>query len=262
LFINSADKEYLISHIFPVSTNIVWYATMYIGILMLSPLLNILLLPKYMKTTKKIVIILLFLFCFVPTFFPKFSRMGSLFSWFVIAYLFIGLLKLYNIRINKIIAITMFVVGWLWCILFFDLYIYFIKSPEINVLFGKLGFYNNVYFADLATIPPVISALGIFYLFKDLRFSWFKILGKVISIASLDVYVFFSIESPSKKLAWVEIFNAGYSPASAFNCYKYIFFGLLIAIFLGNIREVLWRTFISLKCVNRFFERVNKIFIQ
>ena len=70
LFFSHSDNQYFLSHLFPISTNVVWYATMYIGIIILSPLLNLLLNEKNRNITSKIVIVLFVLMIFLKDIFP------------------------------------------------------------------------------------------------------------------------------------------------------------------------------------------------
>lgn len=54
--IKTNDSLFLWVHLFPISRAVVWYASDYIAILMISPLLNVFLREKNIRLTKRIVI--------------------------------------------------------------------------------------------------------------------------------------------------------------------------------------------------------------
>lgn len=259
-YVRSEDKMFFISHFFPIATNLVWYATMYMGILVLSPLLNRLLEKNNREITRKICFAFFWIVCVIPTFYPKFARLGSVLSWFVLAYLIVGLLKTYNFRISRFFAGIIFLIGWISCLWFYNAFEYSIGNNYIMELLKRLGFYRGVYFADLATLPPFLSALGLFYLFKDCNF---KLSGhggvlRMIGSASLDVYIISSMESPFAKLAWVELLQPGFSPTGVCQCYIMIFIGITIGIVLGNIREFIWEKIMNLNMISRLFKKMDE----
>lgn len=160
---------FLVRHLFPLETGQVWYVSAYIAVLIVSPLLNILLQEKNLNRTRRIAAGLFVIQCVVPTFYPRAGIRFSTCGWFCLAYLIIGIIKKERIRINRRVCLLMFLSGWISCIGFYNGYDYLIKNERIMALFTELGFYRNVYFADLASLPCFFSALGLFLMFRDLN---------------------------------------------------------------------------------------------
>ena len=237
-WVKGAGNIWLVSHIFPIATNLVWYATMYIGILILSPMLNRLLSENNRGLTRNVVCIFFLIICVVPTFYPKYARLGSVLSWYIMAYLAIGLMKVYRINLNRTLSCIMFIVGYGVTILFYNAFAN--MPPFVANTMKVLGFYNNVYFSDLATLCG-----------GGLRF---------ISIASLDVYIVSSMESPNIKLAWVELFKPDFVPNRTIQCYYVILVGLLLGIILGNVREYIWKRIIEITKVKSIFNNIDERF--
>lgn len=79
----------------------------------------------------------------------------------------------------------------------------------------------------------------------------------IVSNASLDVYIISSIESPSAKLAWVELFAPGYEAVEVKQIYSMIALGLIMGVALGNIRELLWKKMVDNNFFSDFLQKVN-----
>lgn len=260
-YIRCKDMTFLIKHFFPISTGIVWYVSMYMGILIITPLLNILLDEKYRKHTRIVVIMFLVMQCVIPSFYAKYSYPGSVLSWFTVAYLMIGIMKKEKVKVPSWIGIIMFALGWGSCLWFYNNYIGWIADPKISEIFAELGMYQGLYFSNLASLPCSIAALGLFIMFQNLQITltkWRGVLEKV-SIASLDVYVFNSMESPWGKLAWVELWKKEYAPTRLLQCYLMIGLGITIGIAVGNLRECLYLRLKDRFYLNKYFDRMEKI---
>lgn len=260
-YIRIKDKVFLIRHLFPISTNLVWYATIYMGIIMISPMLNKLLDENNREVTMKVVVAFFIILSVVPTFCPKYARFSSVITWYALAYLIIGLMKAYRIKINKIKALCIFLVGWISCLWFFNNYLELEMNSVMARLFEVFGFYRDVYFVDLATLPPFLSALGLFYYFKSGNHKRLIPLGPIlrfISMASLDVYCVSSLESPNIKLAWVELLIPGFTPTGIIQCYVMILLGLILGILLGNFREFMWKKFTKVTYISKLFSAIDR----
>lgn len=195
----------------------------------------------------------------IPSFYPKYSVLNNVLSWYILAYLIIGLMKTYGFNMNRTIAAIVFLTGWSITLFFYNGYDW-LMGKEIAGMIKNLGFYRNVYFADLASIPCVMSAIGLFYFFKNSQFRALSHIGGVLHIvsnASLDVYIISSIESPSAKLAWVELFAPGYEAVEVKQIYSMIALGLIMGVALGNIRELLWKKMVDNNFFSDFLQKVN-----
>ena len=105
------EVPFFVRHLFPVSTNQVWYVSMYIGLLIISPLLNILLNDKYRFITRKVLIVFLIMQCVIPSFDAKYTYPGTILSWFVVAYLMVGVIKKDGIKISTLIKNLIFLMN-------------------------------------------------------------------------------------------------------------------------------------------------------
>lgn len=123
-----ADLVYLITNMFPVFFQPLWFITAYVFLLFLTPLLN-LILSKYEKRKfRNMIIFLSALFVLPMTFLPQvrgafYSELG----WFCVLYLITGYLRIYQplkIVDNKKICLLVFIISYLfivsWYILYYD----------------------------------------------------------------------------------------------------------------------------------------------
>ncbi len=163
------DFLFLIRHLFPLETGQVWYVSAYMAVLIASPLLNVLLKEENRNQTKRITACLFVIQCVIPTFYPKAGIRFSTCGWFCLAYLIIGIIKKERIRLDKRFCLLMFLAGWFVFLGFYNGYNYLMQNERMMALFTELGFYRNVYFADLASLPCFFSALGLFLMFGGLK---------------------------------------------------------------------------------------------
>lgn len=166
-YIRCRDMKFLIKHFFPISSCIVWYVSMYIGILIMAPLLNILLDDKFRKYTRIVVTLFVIMQCVIPSFYAKYSYPGAVLSWFMVAYLLIGIIKKDKINISRWIGGIMFALGWGLCLWFYNSYAGWIADPKISEIFVELGLYQGIYFSNLASLPCSMAALGLFIMFRN-----------------------------------------------------------------------------------------------
>lgn len=263
-YVRTGNASYLIEHIFPISSNVVWYASMYIGILTLSPLLNILLEKGNRRLTTKVVLVFFVGVCVIPSFCPKFSYFCyGVLSWYILAYLSVGLMKLENFWIEKKMSFFMFVVGWITCLWFYNSFGWLMGNKYIATIFGWCGMYSNIYFANLASLPCCLAALGLFFFFLQIHVPYKNRHGGVllgcIGTASMDVYIIASLAGPNGKLAWVELWDANYMSGNIFQCYALIFLSVVLGLLLGNIRERAWRYMVHRKGFYYAFDKIDNI---
>ena len=260
-FYKTKDIAFLIRHIFPISSNVVWYISMYIGILILSPALNILLKKENRKLTQKMGIFFFVAICVIPTFYPKTSYPGSVLTWFSLAYLLIGIMRLDNIKINSKISFGMFVVGWGICLWFYNSFDRIMCNKYIGTILKAGGFYREIYFQNLATLPCCLAALGIFFLFLQIHIPRGRLqrILRYIEVASLDVYIVASMEAPNGKLGWVELWKANYAGDNIFQCYAMICIGVVLGVVIGNMREYIWNRIVHHFGLYHIFYRIDNI---
>lgn len=88
----------------PIITREYWFVNVYLLMYILSPFLNVLINHLNKKELKKLIIILLFAFCIMPSCLPagmNFDSTGGYgIIWFIVIYLLAAWIKLYNVNIK------------------------------------------------------------------------------------------------------------------------------------------------------------------
>lgn len=165
--ISTQQMEPLIKSLFPISNASVWYVSAYIGVLVLSPLLNTIIHKTNLKSTCLIIAAIFFFESVIPTFYPKGFMQFSYIGWFSLEYIFIGIIKKKQFNISKFVALVLFICGWAITLGFYNVFDY-LNSYELGkYFFEAMGFYKSVYFACLSSIPCFASALGLFFFFLN-----------------------------------------------------------------------------------------------
>lgn len=255
--IKTNDPLFLWVHLFPISRAVVWYASDYIAILMISPLLNVFLREKNIRLTKRIVIPLVVGECAISTLFPiAYIKLDTI-CWFCLLYLYVGLVKKGYVNISFKTSTIFMLIGWFSNLLYYDFYDYIKTIGVLHDILPFIGLNKSSYFVRLSSAPTFLCAIGLFIFFKEIHFKnktnigigkvWGGVLRK-IAVASLDIYIVASIESKNAKLAWVDVLFGGYNPGSMIELYGMVLFGLMIGIVIGNIREQVYNK--SVKVLN------------
>ena len=132
---------------------------------------------------------------------------------------------------------------------FYNWYDYAVLHHALAWIFEQLGFYKNMYFAMLSSLPCFLSAAGLFLLFLKrggkTGISRFHAWGgeKKLACASLDVYILSSIAGINGKLFWIELLRLK-EPQSAAACYLYALLGIGAGVLCGNVREFFYRKYV------------------
>lgn len=92
-YVEKRDAAVLVKYLFPVSNAVVWYASAYIAVLMLSPFLNLILHKAGMRGQAVTVCILFAAVSVLPSFYPKSYLQFTNTGWFALLYLVTGLIK-------------------------------------------------------------------------------------------------------------------------------------------------------------------------
>lgn len=124
-----------ISHYFPLKSDVYWFMTDYLQLMLMSPFL-IRLVSSIRKGWFQLLLAILFLLNIVIQ--VRESHNGYSLLWFVFLFLFAGYWKIYGLRASKNIRIIAFLIAWMGYFI-----IYFLKIPFINWLLGN-G-YNDIF---------------------------------------------------------------------------------------------------------------------
>lgn len=242
------DAAVLMKYLFPVSNAVVWYASAYIAVLMLSPFLNLILHKAGMRGQAVTVCILFAAVSVLPSFYPKSYLQFTNTGWFALLYLVTGLIKQGRLTLKRSHACFLFLAGWIMAIGFYNWYDYAVLHHALAWIFEQLGFYKNMYFAMLSSLPCFLSAAGLFLLFLNRggktgisRFHAWG--GGKLACASLDVYILSSIAGINGKLFWIELLRLK-EPQTAAACYLYALLGIGAGVLCGNVREFFYRKYV------------------
>ena len=210
VYFGKADLVYLITNMFPVFFQPLWFITTYVFLLFLTPLLN-LILSKYEKIKcRNMIIFLSVLFVLPMTFLPRVR--GAFYSevgWFCVLYLITGYLRIYQplkIVNNKKICLLVFIISYLfiisWYILYYDVPYKFLSN---YLEFAGITYASFLNFTS--SLPSFFASFSFFFLFKNMNITKLNNVINYISKTSLDVYILLSLKGPSDLIFWVDIFD-------------------------------------------------------
>ena len=178
-----------LNYIFPVNMSVYWFVTYYILVYMFSPLINRGIRALKEKELKGLIFIMLTYECFLKSFLPvrlTEDSKGYSFLWLLICYLIGAYIRLYGIKFFEkkrrglftYITASILILSWVFLIQF------------MNEKYGRLKEISRISL-EYNHIFVLLSALGIFYFFKDLKEPKERT-GKIIlflSPMSLGVYL-------------------------------------------------------------------------
>lgn len=210
VYFGKADLVYLITNMFPVFFQPLWFITTYVFLLFLTPLLNLILSKYEKRKCRNMIIFLSVLFVLPMTFLPRVR--GAFYSevgWFCVLYLITGYLRIYQplkIVNNKKICLLVFIISYLfiisWYILYYDVPYKFLSN---YLEFAGITYASFLNFTS--SLPSFFASFSFFFLFKNMNITKLNNVINYISKTSLDVYILLSLKGPSDLIFWVDIFD-------------------------------------------------------
>lgn len=165
-FISDLSIISIVDTFFPLTRQCYWFASCYVLLLLLQPLLNFIIKKSNKIELKSYAILFIILFSIVPTFLPWSKGMtsnGTDIFWFITLYLFMAYIKKYcqeySLINSKAFSITLFLSGVMGGVLI-D---YVANGVLVFLGYGlvdKLFYYNN-------SIFYFVGAVGLFLLFRN-----------------------------------------------------------------------------------------------
>lgn len=178
----------IINTFFPLTRQSYWFASCYVLLLFLQPLLNFIVEKSSKKQHKSYVISFLIIFSVVPTFLPwskGITSSGTDIMWFITIYLFMAYIKKYdldsiylNSKSFSVILLLSGVMGGVLTDYLANGFLLYLGHSSID----KLFYYNNSLFF-------FIGAVGLFLLFKNISIDGDrKILEQVVLLPASTTF--------------------------------------------------------------------------
>ena len=247
----------IVRGLFPWGGSPLWFGTVYIEMLLLTPFLNVLL--SNIKRTK-LMLILLFVINTIPASFlfrNDFFYSGEL-VWFCFIYLLMGYIK--KSKIDSVIKRKPCFFGTVG--IYFMLLIIYFGTEYLSSMSGQFEKMNaslllSTYYIDrYHTIPNFFCSIFLFFIFQktEIKYNW-VING--ISKGCFGIYIFH--QAPGfTKFMWSEIFKTQKWTESKF--YVVYFVGTVLMIFVaGSIVDLIRRKYFE-KIINagKLSEAINQ----
>ena len=194
-----------VQYFFPIASEHYWFATSYVMMYLLSPVMNKGIQYLSRRQLKATILGLLFWFCliksFVPVNFPT-DDFGYGLKWFMCLYLIAAYIRKYDVRIvsGALRSALLYVISCgLIFVMTLVLYLVNARSGRFDYYFSVMSHYNFVL--------CLTGALGIFSLFRymTIREGMLANLARVVAPLTFGVYLFHEhLEIRTRWLFWME----------------------------------------------------------
>lgn len=234
----------IIKTFFPIVFNHYWFVTTYIGLLLLSPFLNLLLGKMTYYQHIYLISICLILFSIIPTLTTQTPYNDNL-TWFCFLYELAFFFKKYNTKIKRILSngISFCV---LWMLIYASSVVMSLLSARIFMLSEGINFFSGMYI-----LPQMLNSLSLFLFFEKRTFS-----SKAINYIGCHTLPCFLIQSNYTMLSLrVSFLNFALANRTAI---EYVVYSMLIAlsVYLVSIGVDSIRFFAIEKTIGGKFDRI------
>ena len=208
-----------------------WFATVFIILSLLSPFINIALRALTQNQHKNLVVLLIVIWCIIPTFTAAefgFSRL----AWAVSLYIISAYFSLYppKIRFNVHIGLCVF---WL-IVLFTSIFIL-----EYLGRFHSVFSTNSQYFCSFNKLPVFMFSLELFLIFTNMKPRYSKVINTVAS-TTFGIYLIHE-NVLTRPYIWKTLFdNTEYYGSLVFFA-RYAGVVVLIFVICGLIDFIVWQ---------------------
>lgn len=205
MFVGSDDLEIksLVKTLFPITFSKWWFASSYFVLYLVHPFLNKLLNQLDKKTYQSLLVMLILLWCIIPTFTTSEYQSNS-FLWFVTLYSVAGYARIYGFN-DKIKCNHYFMLGFIFSILTY------MTSVTFMIMGSRWHIFSAyvTYFYGQEKLSILLISLSIFMAFAKLKMNYHKTINFIAS-ATFGVYLIHDNDTV-KAFLWQTIFkNAQY----------------------------------------------------
>lgn len=234
----------------PITTRKWWFASTYFVLYLIHPYLNLLLHSMEKKTYQRYLLLLLFCWCVIPTFFQK-EFEGNNLLWFITLYSLSGYLKLFGL--NQSLSNHS---GRLTVIFFILTYVFSIGFTILGTKWEIfVPFITDIY--DMNQLTTLLISVCMFTAFSNIKVKYNKWIN-LISSATFGVYLIHD-NGNIRPLLWEKVFhNAGYQDSIIL--IPYSFAAVIIVFAICSLIELLRQMTIEriyMRIVNRTVENVS-----
>ena len=192
-----------VKSLFPVTTEAWWFVTAYFVMFLLHPFLNKLLHALDQRQYQRLLLLLLFIWCVVPTF-TTFPLASNELCQFLLIYTVGGYIRLYGDKMK--LKSRHFFLLWLAAAL-----VTWLSAVVLMVLGKKAAVFADhaAYFYGRLSLPTLLGAVFFFMIFVKMKIPASKFINTVSS-AAFGVYLIHD-SAVIRPLLWEKVFaNAGY----------------------------------------------------
>lgn len=220
---------------YPLEESPLWFASYFMVLMCLAPLLNLLL----REGTRRLTEFILFFFGAAMVLYSTVTAELGFFAhdiWpMVFLYLLTGYWKKYRPVPSLSKALTWFFISWLGVSACRVACIYL---PE-GIGTSMLRKYTELYRARMQTLPNLVTAYSLFFIFHHLKFRPSRTINRLAGM-SLGVYCFHQLPG-MYPILWSEVLRAPYHAAylSGVSRMAYTLAGILVTWVIGSVAEFL-----------------------
>lgn len=243
---NEFSKKGFIEMFFPITFNSWWFASTYFVLYLIHPFLNMLLRKLDKSTYQKLLVMLIIIWCIIPTFTTSAYQSNSL-LWFVTLYSVAGYVRLFGLN-PKFTAKHYFIFWLLFSVL------RYLSCVSLIIIGTKVPFAaeNSLRFYGTQSVLTFLSALSLFMCFETINMGNHKWINTIAS-ATFGVYLIHDNDFV-RPFLWQTLFkNAQYQDSLLLIPYSIFVVAIvyvsctLIDLIRKNTAERLW-----LKAVDRY----------
>lgn len=236
----------LMKNLLPITSSRWWFASTYFVLYLLVPYLNKLLCSLSQKQYTNFLILILILWCLIPTFTGQ-AFQSNILLWFVVLYSFSGYIKLFGIDI-KLTGSQLILLSVIFTVLTFMSVVIF------DIIGTKIPFFSShaTFFYRKQSLFILIISLLLFIGFSKLDLGYYQFIN-IISSATFGIYLIHD-HVYVRSFLWETVFqNASYSESDLLMPYSLV---VIAVVFVGCSLIELTRIYLI---ENNYVPMIDKI---
>lgn len=249
--------------IFPITFGSWWFASTYFVLYIIHPFINIFLRNLDECKFQKLLIMLLTIWCVIPTFTASSYQSNNL-LWFATLYSVASYVRLYGLKSDYVVK------HWFLAWLLF-LSLRYLSCIILMWLGTKISFaYNHtLFFYGLQSILTFLSALAFFMIFEKIEMGYHKWIN-IIASATFGVYLIHDSQIV-RPFLWLHVFK-NFSYQESIMIIPYSIYAITVTYVVCTMIDLLRKQVFEkpyMKIVNRYadlwlkpFERIYEYFKQ